>query len=207
MQKFVNEYEYRTEYMEETLKGWMNRRYITPVNRILCMPLLVLGILLVFLKPDEEGRKLGFYVAGLAVFILLAPFLSERRSLKIQKQRLQTMYQNRELHVRYEAEGERCSCRIAENENENILSLSETEDHFETDHFLVLSLKGRLMIPMKKDCFLPEGGQEEDFRKFMEQFPRKRNMTGIILNTVLVFIIFCVLAGLIFSYLPADIFL
>ncbi len=158
MNHFVNEYNYTNEAIAEMVSRWW--KWWLRVPMVLAAVFAVFGVLLLAL--DEVGD--GVLVLAVAITMVVVLQIRARQAVKTEQTRGSVFKKDGPVNAHIEI-GEDISMEVYGNPQK--LDIANLERILESENYYVLCLKGRLLLPLKKDGFVE--GTAEDCVQYLRQ--------------------------------------
>ena len=151
MSLFINEYEYTTDIISETMAVWWGRRFRNGyISMGICI-LLSLGLFLL--------RKQSVYLLlGLFCVLLIVLFkVKEKRAVKLEQERMKVLYKDAVPVTRVEISED---IYTSTNKRESRISFSDVENVVETKNLIILFIKGSMTLTLDKKGFISGNADE-----------------------------------------------
>ena len=147
MQHFVNEYEYTPDVLEESVGAWWDCMFKAGYRSMLVVFILIAALSIVMKRPVLLLVELA------PLFIIVLFKLKKKKSIQIEKERVDTLFRNSALTYRVEV-GEDITVISAKGNN-----------HIETKNLIILFTKGSMTVTLDKKGF--REGTKEAFMSFL----------------------------------------
>lgn len=156
MQHFVNEYEYTPDVLEESVGAWWDCMFKAGYRSMLVVFILIAALSIVMKRPVLLLVELA------PLFIIVLFKLKKKKSIQIEKERVDTLFRNSALTYRVEV-GEDISVTSAKGNNR--IPFSDVENYIETKNLIILFTKGSMTVTLDKKGF--REGTKEAFMSFL----------------------------------------
>lgn len=148
---FVNEYEYTTDIISESMAAWWGKKFR---NGYISMGICILITLGLFLLR----KRIIYLLLGLLCVLLIVLFkVKEKRSVKLEQERRAVLYKDTVPTIRIEI-GE--DIHVLTDKKENLISFSDVENVVETKNLIVLFVKGSMTVTLDKQGFISGNADE-----------------------------------------------
>lgn len=158
MKHFVNEYKYTTDIISESMAVFWMRYFRNGYKSmgifillILCLALFRMQLIYLLLEP-------------LPILMIVLFKVKEKRSVKLEQERMKVIYKDAVPSIRIEI-GEDIHC--LSDKRESSVSFSDVEDMVETDHLIVLFIRGSMTMVLDKEGFL--SGTADECIKYLKE--------------------------------------
>ncbi len=150
MQRFVNEYEYTPDILEESVGAWWDCKFKAGY-RSMCVVFILIAVLSIVMK-----RPVLLLVELAPLFVIASLILKKKRAIQIEQERVSTLFHNSALSYRVEV-GEDIS--VTSSKGNNRIQFSDVENYIETRNLIILFVKGSMTLALDKKGF-KEGTKE-----------------------------------------------
>lgn len=151
MALFVNEYEYTTDIISESIAAWWGKKFR---NGYISMGICILISLGLFLLR----KRLIYLLLGLLSILLIVLFkVKEKRSVKLEQERMKVLYKDAVPIIRVEISED---IYTSTNKRESRISFSDVENVVETKNLIVLFIKGSMTVALDKKGFISGNADE-----------------------------------------------
>ena len=151
MALFVNEYEYTTDIISESIAAWWGKKYRNGYISMGICTLLALGLFLLI-------KDSVYLLLGLLCMLLIVLFkVKEKRAIKLQQERFKVLYKDAIPITRVEISED---IYTSTNERESRISFSDVENVVETKNLIVLFVKGSMTVTLDKQGFISGNADE-----------------------------------------------
>ncbi len=145
--RFVNEFDYDDEAISEVMRYYVTRTYLT---RLVIFEVILVAVLAIILRMNLATTVV------LAVFVILLCVVSyaivSRMSIRREQQRLQLLSPDKSIRHHIEISGDKV---LAVSANRKItLGLSDIKKIGQTSNYIIITVKGALIVPLRKDGFI-----------------------------------------------------
>lgn len=186
MSKFVNINKQDDHFIKEYALSW-TRRYSLPLyNQIMVIAIFIIGCLLLRFGIDSSVLYIGLFSVFVAVAVAIITCINVRTMVKTTKVRKQVYSAKEEYRTEFTDE----NCIINGKDKEHIIEipLSTIKDHWESRNYYYVLFPGMVVAAVSKAGFMV--GSSEEFKDFIEKFPKSRGkrviISGIVLTVVVI---------------------
>ena len=145
MKLFVNEYKYTTDIISESMAVfWM--RYFR--NGYISMGIFILLILSLALF---RMQLIYLLLEPLPILMIVLFKVKEKRSVKLEQERMKVIYKDVVPSIRVEISED---IHLLSDERESCVSFSDVKDMVETNHLIVLFIRGSMTVALDKKGFI-----------------------------------------------------
>ena len=145
MALFVNEYEYTTDIISESMAAWWGKKFR---NGYISMGICILITLGLFLLR----KRIIYLLLGLLCVLLIVLFkVKEKRSVKLEQERMAVLYKDTVPTIRVEISED---IYVSSDKRESRVSFSDIENVVETKNLIVLFIKGSMAVALDKKGFI-----------------------------------------------------
>lgn len=156
MQHFVNEYEYTTDVLEESVGAWWDCKFKNGYRSMLVVSVLIVVLSFIMKRP-------AFLLTELApLFVIVLFKYKKRKSIQIEKDKIDVLFQNLPLSYHVEI-GE--NIIVTFSKGSNCIQFSDVEKYIETQNLIILIVKGSMTLALYKKGF--KEGTEEEFKSLL----------------------------------------
>ena len=160
--RFVNQYEYNTELVKESINSWWNNKL---KKLIVIIVLLMISIGILFLITN----KFTLLIIGLLCLLpIIFLSLKKRIAIKTELERIAVLYKGEPLIIKVIFDQNIC---MITSQGERRVELSSIQAFAETKNLIVLMVKGSMTIAFSKKGFIE--GNSEDFLHHIKNILKK----------------------------------
>lgn len=156
MQRFVNEYEYTQDILEESIGVWWDRKFRDGYCTMFVVFILIAVLSIVLRRPVF----LLFEFCPLFGITLFR--FNRKKAIQIERERMDILF--RGLPISYRVEVGEDIFTISP-KNTNRIQFSDVENYTETRNLIVLFIRGSMTLPLVKNGF--KEGTKEDFMSLL----------------------------------------
>lgn len=151
MKLFVNEYKYTTDIISESMAVfWM--RYFR--NGYISMGIFILSIFILSLFSMQLTYLL---LEPLPILMIVLFKVKEKQSVKLEQERMKVIYKDVVPSIRVEISED---IHLLSDKRESCVSFSDVEDMVETNHLIVLFIRGSMTVALDKKGFISGNADE-----------------------------------------------
>ncbi|MDE7339332.1 MAG: YcxB family protein [Lachnospiraceae bacterium] len=150
MQHFVNEYEYTSDILEESVGAWWECKFKAGYRSMLVVFILI-AVLSIVLK-----RPVLLLVEFAPFFVIMLLKLKKKKAIQIEQERVDILFHSSALSYCVEI-GEDIS--VTSSKGNNRIQFSDVEKYIETKNLIILFVKGSMTLALDKKGFR-EGTKE-----------------------------------------------
>ena len=190
MKDFVNIFEINDEFIKEYASARLNRKIFNIYNKILCVLLIIIGLILIFV-PIKYSIGPDIIIIGISDIIVslmlsISYLINIKKYTNTMKSRIEILGKDIK-EVKNEIHDNICitSSNIEDRSHEILLSF--LYDHFESNNYYFLIFTGDILVTFKKNGFLV--GNFNEFKNFLSKYPKKKSKRALILGICLTLLI------------------
>jgi len=162
--RFVNEYEYNSDFVKEAITAWWNTKFKKSLITMCTLMIILIVIFLITMKI----KWLLISLICLLPIILLS--LKKKIAIKTELERMDVVYKGEPLFIKVIFDN---NIRLSTSQGERSVELNAIESFVETKNLIVLMVKGSMTIAFSKAGFTE--GTCEEFLQKIKQFVKKHN--------------------------------
>lgn len=190
MKDFINIFDINDEFIKEYASARLNRKIFNTYNRILCVLLIIIGLILIVVpikySIGPDLILIGIFNIIVSLILIISYLINIRKYTNTLKARIEILGKNIK-EVKNEIHDNLCitSNNIKDRSHEILLSF--LDDHFESKNYYFLIFRGDILVTFKKNGFIV--GDNKEFETFLSKYPKKKNTRAIILGVCLTILI------------------
>ena len=149
--RFVNQYEYNSEFVKESVGVWWDSKF---KKMVIFMSILIVACVVLFLLT----LKIKWLVmSGVCLLPIVLFKLKKYIAINTELERMKVIYKDKFLNIKIILDDN--ICMFADG-NKRSVEFSSIESFVETENLIVLFIKGSMTIAFSKEGFI-EGSCEE----------------------------------------------
>lgn len=156
MQHFVNEYEYTSDVVKESVGAWWDCKLKAGYRAMLAVFILIAALSIAMRQPVVLLAELA------PLFITVLFQLKKKKAVQMEQERVNILFRGSSLSYHVEV-GEDIS--VTSSKGNHRISFSDVESYIETKNLIVLFLKGSMTLALDKKGF--REGAKEDFMSLL----------------------------------------
>lgn len=151
MKLFINEYKYTKDIISESMAVWWSRKFR---NGYISMGICIL----IFLSISLLGKRLAYLLlVPLPILVMVLFKVKEKQAVKLEQERIEVIFKDAVPSFHIEI-GE--DIRVLSDKGDSSASFSDVENMIETNHLIILFLRGSMTVALDKSGFISGNADE-----------------------------------------------
>lgn len=151
MSLFVNEYKYTTDIISESMAVWWRRTFRNGYISMGICTLVILSLSLI------RMQLVYLLLLPLPILVIVLFKVKEKRAVKLEQERMEVIYKDDIPFIRVEISED---IHILSDKRESCVSFSDVENMVETNHLIVLFIRGSMTVVLDKKGFISGNADE-----------------------------------------------